>query len=81
MYLKRLLSIAQNCKNEQKEEKETVGSYSSNQYAVLYAFRILKKLRENEGRPSWGVGVWVGGVGGLEVKLGEEDRFKKLRVV
>lgn len=56
MYLKRLLSIAQNCKNEQKEEKEMVGSYSSNQYEVLYAFRILKELRENECRPSWGVG-------------------------
>jgi len=80
MYLKRLLSIAQNCKNEQKEEKEVVGSYSSNQYEVLYAFRILKKLRENECRPSWGVGG-VGWGWGLEVKLGEEDRFKKLRVV
>ena len=53
-YLKRLLSIGQNCKNEQKEQKETVGSYSSNQYEVLYAFRILKKLRENECRPGWG---------------------------
>jgi hypothetical protein len=35
-----------------KEGKETVGSYSSNQYEVLYAFGMLKKLRENECRPS-----------------------------
>jgi hypothetical protein len=55
------LSIEENCKNKEKGENDMVGSYSSNQYEVLYAFRILKKLRENECRPSWGRGVVVRG--------------------
>jgi hypothetical protein len=55
-----LLSIEENCKNKEKRRERDGWSYSSNQYEVLYAFRILKKLRENECRPSWG----GGGVGG-----------------
>lgn len=35
-----------------KEGGGTVGSLSSNQYEVLYAHGIVKKLRENECRPS-----------------------------
>jgi hypothetical protein len=35
-----------------RKDSELLGTYSSNQYKVLYALGILKKLRENECRPS-----------------------------